>query len=71
MPVDRAPGQLAAALLFEEEPELVVDEPFEAGEPVAAAGAASFVPPSLVPPSFVPVADGPASLDALGRLSVR
>lgn len=66
-----------AALLFEEELERLVDELFEDDELLAAAGAASFVPPSFLPPSFVPPSflpsdDEPASLDdALDRLSVR
>lgn len=73
MPVDRAPVcQLEAALLFEEELEPLVDEPFEEDELLAAAGAASFVPPSFLAPSFLPSDDEPASLDdALDRLSVR
>jgi len=70
--VDRAQGQVEAALLFEEELELLVDELFEEDELLAAAGAASFVPPSFVPPSFFPSDDEPASLDAApDRLSVR
>lgn len=59
-------------MLFEEEPELLVDELFEEDVLLATAGAASFVPPSFVPPSFLPSDDEPDSLvDALDRLSVR